>query len=456
VTIASIGDVAAGHSLTKTAEGRPVSTQPTEGGMVVKAPSAQFERPTAPAEPVPFDPRSVAMFLVLAYGISWAWVVPLAVTGHTVLQGDGWPTHVPSLAGPMLAAFIVTGWTAGLAGVGDLVARMGRWRIGWRWWLAVLGPLAFFFAVLATMAAAGADVPARGDFGRFSGLPSSLGIVGVAIVVTLVNGFGEETGWRGYALPQLQHRFGPIAASLVIAAAWAAWHIPQFFVLDSYKTFSVAMLPIFVFGLTCGAIVWMWVYSWRRQCGPTWSPPPWFSSSSNGVGSGPAASRSWPPDEHPSSRGGFWLTNHLANPILAPLLRSGVGRRLGRRLAVVRYRGRRTGRIHELVVQYVRDGDVVWIVPGRPERKQWWRNMLNPWPVDIWLVGHHLAGVARVVNEANDRESVGTALARYRVTFPRVTHTSVVVRVDVSPTAEQGEAAQGSRTTDGAAGQASP
>ena len=29
------------------------------------------------------------------------------------------------------------------------------------------------------MAAAGADVPARGDFGRFSGLPSGVGIVGV-------------------------------------------------------------------------------------------------------------------------------------------------------------------------------------------------------------------------------------------------------------------------------------
>jgi membrane protease YdiL (CAAX protease family) len=230
--------------------------------MVGKAPSAQFERPvTLPAEPGPFDPTPVAVFFVLAYAISWAWVIPLAVTGQTVLQGDGWPTHFPSLIGPMLAAFIVTGWTAARAGIGDLVTRMGRWRIGWRWWLAVASPLAFFIVVLVTMAAAGANVPARSDFGRFSGLPSSFGIVGITIVVTLVNGFGEETGWRGYALPQLQHRFGPIAASLVIAAAWAGWHIPQFFVLDSYKSFSVAMLPIFVFGLTCGAIVWTWVYN---------------------------------------------------------------------------------------------------------------------------------------------------------------------------------------------------
>ena len=42
---------------------------------------------------------------------------------------------------------------------------------------------------------------------------------------------------------------------------WAGWHIPQFFFLQSYEDFSIAMLPIFVFGLTCGAIVWTWVYN---------------------------------------------------------------------------------------------------------------------------------------------------------------------------------------------------
>jgi hypothetical protein len=154
----------------------------------------------------------------------------------------------------------------------------------------------------------------------------------------------------------------------------------------------------------------------------------------------------------PTSRGGFWITNHVANPVLRPLLRSRLGRRLGRRLAVVRYRGRRSGRTHELVVQYVRDGDVVWIVPGHPERKRWWRNMRDPWPVEMWLTGNHLAGVARAVTEADDSESVSTTLARYRVTFPRVTPTPVAVRVDVSPTRGPSDAAQRRPTTDVDAG----
>ena len=230
---------------------------------MAKAPSTVAAAPAVPpaAQTAPFLPKRVVAFFVLAYGISWAWVIPWAATGHTVLQGGGWPTHLPSLLGPMLAAFAVTAWTTGRVGIRDLFVRMGRWRIGWRWWLAVASPLAFFFVVLGTMAAVGAHVPARGDFARFSGLPAGLGVVGVALAITVVNGFGEETGWRGYALPQLQRRFGPLAASLIIAAFWAGWHIPQSFFLDSSKSFSVAMLPVLVFGLTCGAIVWTWVYN---------------------------------------------------------------------------------------------------------------------------------------------------------------------------------------------------
>ncbi|MCD4754081.1 MAG: CPBP family intramembrane metalloprotease [Anaerolineaceae bacterium] len=38
----------------------------------------------------------------------------------------------------------------------------------------------------------------------------------------------EEFGWRGYALPKLQDKYGPLAASLVIGIVWGIWHC-QFF-----------------------------------------------------------------------------------------------------------------------------------------------------------------------------------------------------------------------------------
>ena len=130
-----------------------------------------------------------------------------------------------------------------------------------------------------------------------------------------------------------------------------------------------------------------------------------------------------------TARRGFWVTNHLANPILRPLLRGPLGRPFGRRLAVLRYKGRRSGQQRELVVQYVRDGNRVWIVPGQPDRKRWWRNMLEPHTVELWLAGEHLSGVARVLTNAAGEEQV-QGLAAYRSVFPRVMEAAVMVRVD--------------------------
>src|SRR5947209_349820 len=90
-----------------------------------------------------FNVRALLAFFVLSYALSWAWVIPFAATGQTVFEGRGWPTHFPSLLGPMVAAFVVTAWTTGRVGVRDLCSRMVQWRIGWRWWLIALSPVAF-------------------------------------------------------------------------------------------------------------------------------------------------------------------------------------------------------------------------------------------------------------------------------------------------------------------------
>lgn len=201
---------------------------------------------------------ALGAFVAIAYALSWSWTFPLVAAGDMIEKGKGWPTHQPALLGPALAAFAVTAWLGGRGGVADLIARMGRWRISVRWWAATLTPL-WFLALALVIAAAVGKLPAYGDFGRYSGLPTA-GIVAVAILV-LIGGFAEEVGWRGLALPLLLRRYDALTAALLLTPIWALWHLPMFFTVATYRDFGPAGYVFFVFGLACGSIILMWLYN---------------------------------------------------------------------------------------------------------------------------------------------------------------------------------------------------
>src|SRR5437588_42772 len=200
----------------------------------------------------------LASFVVLAYAVSWAWMFPLVATGAVMRKGAGWPTHFPALLGPALAALVVTALVRGRAGVRDLLVRMARWRMPMRWWAAALSPAAFLGVALAVASAAG-KLPRGSDFGRYSGL-SAIGVLPVWLIAILIT-FGEETGWRGFALPMLQTRHGALAAALLLTPIWAVWHLPYFFTVTTYRGFAPVGYVGFVFGLACGSIVLTWLYN---------------------------------------------------------------------------------------------------------------------------------------------------------------------------------------------------
>jgi len=115
---------------------------------------------------------------------------------------------------------------------------------------------------------------------------------------------------------------------------------------------------------------------------------------------------------------GIWVTNHLANPILRQLLRGPAGHRLSRRLALIRYRGRRTGRMYELPVQFARNGNRIWILPGSPEHKTWWRNLRGGADIDMVLAGHDIHGHAMVIDPSRQPE-FAEGLTAYLRAVPR-------------------------------------
>jgi membrane protease YdiL (CAAX protease family) len=197
----------------------------------------------------------VVSFFVLAYGLSWAYWVPLALAGVRTAPGST-STHEPGLLGPALAAFIMTGLMQGAAGVVALAKRLVLVsRPTSRFFFYSLSPLIFLGLAIVVAIVMHEPLPPLSDFAIYSGLPP-LGLPAVLLLVLFFNGFGEETGWRGFALEPLQRRYGPVAGTLILAALWAGWHTPAFFVVETYRTMTVSMIiGGFGLGICAGAIV---------------------------------------------------------------------------------------------------------------------------------------------------------------------------------------------------------
>jgi len=93
----------------------------------------------------------------------------------------------------------------------------------------------------------------------------SFSIGGIPTLLTLVlTASLEEFGWRGYAQDSLANQFCWLKASVIFGLIWAIWHLPLFFILDTYQNGLVQMNPWFAVNFFVGippmAILFTWVY----------------------------------------------------------------------------------------------------------------------------------------------------------------------------------------------------
>ena len=127
--------------------------------------------------------------------------------------------------GPGLAAILVTLLISGGVGVRKLLSSLLIWRVGIQWWLtALLLPALIYLAAVYLFSLFGGPAP---DFSRYQPIYT---IIPIIIMVTLLNGVGEELGWRGFMLPRTQSRYNALAASLIVGFFWGLWHAPVYFI----------------------------------------------------------------------------------------------------------------------------------------------------------------------------------------------------------------------------------
>ena len=109
----------------------------------------------------------------------------------------------------------------------------------------------------------------------------------------------------------------------------------------------------------------------------------------------------------------------VANIVVSGVLRSPLHRVLSGSTDLIRYTGRRSGREVITPTQYVRRGDDVIILVGRPGTKTWWRNFTTGGDIDVLLQRRWVAMTARAVIGADDPETIMPLLDAYLARFPR-------------------------------------
>jgi len=158
-------------------------------------------------------PFSLGLYLLIVFGISWPFLIAGAI----------WATGLTS-------AFLFNGTamvmvTVGTWICGRFIFRDGFAGAGWRWgkpvhYLAVLGLIVLLWGVPTLIRLI------QGSIDPGSVDQSKIIWLFLLPLITLIPGFGEEFGWRGYMLPRMAQGMSARKAVIIHSIIWWAWHLP--------------------------------------------------------------------------------------------------------------------------------------------------------------------------------------------------------------------------------------
>jgi membrane protease YdiL (CAAX protease family) len=204
------------------------------------------------------------IFFGLAYLISWTIWLPLY--GHIFGL-----THLPTIPfnhaigglGPLIASFLTTFIFLKADGVKKLLAKCFQVRP-----LTYLAIALFSPFILALIASVTSYFIKKTPI-NISGLLATKEFPQWNLLIfffynLLFFGFGEEVGWRGFALPRLLNKSNALTASILLTLFWALWHLPLFLYRPGYTTMGWAGILGWVFSLLTGSILLTWLYNSSR------------------------------------------------------------------------------------------------------------------------------------------------------------------------------------------------
>lgn len=204
----------------------------------------------------------LSTFVVLTFGFSWLCWFPII---HSLFSSP-FESSLQTLAlfflgayAPTIVGIALTYFYGKGAGLRALLKRTFSVKIGMSWLCISLlvGPILYATTVFIYVIAGGE----LGEVNR--GL---LPWIPVIFLVSVIFGpLAEELGWRGFALPLLDHRQHAISASIIIGIIWAGWHAPLFWAKTgtAISGFPVdaSLVALFFAAVIGSSFIYTWLFN---------------------------------------------------------------------------------------------------------------------------------------------------------------------------------------------------
>lgn len=197
--------------------------------------------------------RSIIKFIIIVIPATWlCWIPGLLVSQFSV--------DLPEAVYLTLAT--IGTWVPSIVGLVFLKRSKRRFRelfslkLGW-WWIPTLLilPLGAVVAQVASVLFHGAS---------FQGPTNYLLLPAQFIGALILTGpLGEEIGWRGYCLPELQKKFGALTSSIILGLIWVIWHVPAFFI-EAAPQSKLPFIPFSITLLTVSVLI-TWIQNNTKQ-----------------------------------------------------------------------------------------------------------------------------------------------------------------------------------------------
>jgi membrane protease YdiL (CAAX protease family) len=212
----------------------------------------------------------VSSYYVLVFAISWGGILTL-IGGPDHIPGtkeQAEKLFVPALlimfAGPFISGILMNFLIDGKEGLRKLLSQYLRWQTEGRWYaIAVLtGPI-LVVTVLSVLSLFNQEflpgiITAKDKIGSV--------IFGVAWGL-IGGGLFEETGWTGFAVPQLRKQYSILSTGLIVGVIWGIWHFMIAFWasnsltgVDSWMMFVAGFIIFYLVALPAYRVLLVLVY----------------------------------------------------------------------------------------------------------------------------------------------------------------------------------------------------